>query len=36
MRLNHGEIGLEHLVLGLLREGESLAVQVLKALNIDA
>ncbi len=35
MRLNHGEIGLEHLVLGLLREGESLAVQVLKALNID-
>ncbi|QQS27790.1 MAG: ATP-dependent Clp protease ATP-binding subunit [Sphingobacteriales bacterium] len=35
MRFNHGEIGLEHLVLGLLREGESLAIQVLKALNID-
>jgi len=35
MRLNHGEIGLEHLILGLLREGESLAVQVLKSLNAD-
>lgn len=35
MRFNHGEIGLEHLLLGLLREGDSLAVQVLKSLSVD-
>ncbi len=35
LRLGHSSIGIEHLLLGLLREGESLAVKVLKSLDID-
>jgi ATP-dependent Clp protease ATP-binding subunit ClpC len=33
--LNHTYIGTEHLLLGLLREGEGVASQVLRTLNID-
>lgn len=33
--LNHSYIGTEHLLLGLLREGEGVAARVLKALNVD-
>jgi ATP-dependent Clp protease ATP-binding subunit ClpC len=32
LQLGHGHIGTEHLLLGLLREGEGVAAQVLKAL----
>jgi excisionase family DNA binding protein len=35
IRLNHHFIGTEHLLLGLLTEGEGLAVQVLKSLGVD-
>ena len=35
LRLGNEFIGTEHLVLGLIREGENTAVKVLKALNID-
>ncbi len=35
LRLNHDRIGIEHLLLGLIREGEGLAVKVLKSLEID-
>ena len=35
LRLNHDFIGIEHLLLGLIREGESLAIKVLKSLDID-
>lgn len=35
MRLGNEFIGTEHLLLGLIREGENTAVQVLKSLNID-
>lgn len=34
--LNYNYIGTEHLLLGLLREGEGIAAQVLRALNVDA
>jgi ATP-dependent Clp protease ATP-binding subunit ClpC len=34
--LNHSYIGTEHLLLGLLREGEGVAAQVLRTLNVDA
>jgi ATP-dependent Clp protease ATP-binding subunit ClpC len=34
--LNHSYIGTEHILLGLLREGEGVAAQVLRALNVDA
>jgi len=34
-RFNHDYIGTEHLLLGLLAEGEGVAAQVLKNLNID-
>jgi len=33
--LNHSYIGTEHILLGLLREGEGVAARVLKNLNID-
>jgi ATP-dependent Clp protease ATP-binding subunit ClpC len=33
--LNHSYIGTEHILLGLLREGEGVAAQVLRNLNID-
>ena len=35
LRLNHDYIGIEHLLLGLIREGDSLAIKVLSSLNID-
>src|SRR6476660_4804803 len=35
LRLGNDFIGTEHLLLGLIREGEGLAVQVLQALHID-
>lgn len=35
LRLNHDQIGIEHLILGLVREGEGLAIKVLKSLGID-
>src|SRR6202041_587379 len=33
--LNHSYVGTEHLLLGLLREGEGVAAQVLKSLEVD-
>lgn len=33
--LNHSYIGTEHILLGLLREGEGVAARILKALDID-
>lgn len=35
LRLNHDFIGIEHILLGLIREGEGLAVRTIKSLNID-
>ena len=35
MRLGHDFIGIEHLLLGLIREGEGLAIRVLKSLDVD-
>ncbi len=35
LRLKHDQIGIEHLLLGLIREGEGLAIKVLKSLEID-
>ncbi|MDF2892119.1 MAG: ATPase domain protein [Clostridia bacterium] len=35
VRLNHNYIGTEHILLGLLREGEGIAAQVLKNKDID-
>jgi ATP-dependent Clp protease ATP-binding subunit ClpC len=35
MRLGHDYIGTEHLLLGILREGEGLAVKMLSNLNVD-
>lgn len=35
LRLNHDFIGIEHLVLGLIREGEGLAIKTLKSLDVD-
>ena len=35
LRLNHDYIGIEHLLLGLIREGEGLAIKILKALDVD-
>ncbi len=34
-QLNHSYVGTEHLLLGLLREGEGVAARVLQSLNID-
>lgn len=35
LRLGHTYIGVEHLVLGIIREGEGTAVRLLKSLNVD-
>jgi len=35
LRLGHDYIGVEHLLLGLIREGENLALQVLQSLDVD-
>ena len=35
VRLNHNYIGVEHLLLGLIREGEGVAARVLDALGVD-
>ncbi len=35
LRLGHDAIGTEHLVLGLLREGEGSAIELLEEMNID-
>lgn len=35
MRLGHDYIGTEHLLLGILKEGEGIAVKILRNLNID-
>jgi len=35
LRLGHDYIGIEHLVLGIMREGEGLAVKVMNSLNVD-
>ena len=35
MRLGHDYIGTEHLLLGILKEGEGIAVKILKNLNLD-
>lgn len=35
LRLGHDEIGTEHLLLGILRDGESKAVSILENLNVD-
>ena len=35
LRLNHNYIGIEHLLLGLIREGEGLAIKVLHSLDVD-
>jgi len=35
LRLGHDAIGTEHLVLGLLREGEGSAIELLQELNVD-
>src|SRR6478735_3880220 len=34
-RFNHSYVGTEHLLLGLLREGEGVAARVLKRLDVD-
>ena len=34
--LNHSYVGTEHILLGLLREGEGVAARVLKSLDVDA
>jgi ATP-dependent Clp protease ATP-binding subunit ClpC len=33
--LNHSHVGTEHILLGLLREGEGIAARVLKSLGVD-
>src|SRR5438046_8983553 len=35
IRFNHNYIGVEHLVLGLMREGEGVAARALDALGVD-
>ena len=35
LRLGNDFIGTEHLVLGLIREGENTAIKILKSLNVD-
>jgi len=35
LRLGHDYIGTEHLLLGLIREGDGMAIKVLKALGVD-
>ncbi len=36
LRLGHDYIGTEHLLLGLIREGDSMAIKVLRSLDVDA
>ncbi len=35
LRLGHGYVGVEHLLLGLIREGEGLAVKLIQSLGVD-
>lgn len=35
LRLGHDYIGVEHLLLGIIREGEGTAVRIMKSLNTD-
>ena len=35
LRLGHDFIGTEHLLLGLIREGEGLAIKVIKSMDVD-
>ena len=35
LRLGHDQIGTEHLLLGIIRDGEGKAISVLEALNVD-
>ena len=35
LRLNHDQIGIEHLILGLIYDGDGLAIKVLKSLDVD-
>jgi ATP-dependent Clp protease ATP-binding subunit ClpC len=35
LRLGHDYIGIEHLLLGLIREGEGMAIRVMKSLDVD-
>ena len=35
LRLGHNYIGVEHLLLGIIREGEGTAVRILEGLNVD-
>lgn len=35
LRLNHDYIGTEHLLLGLIREGEGMAIKILKSLGVN-
>lgn len=35
LRLGHDYIGTEHLLLGLIREGDGMAIKILKSLNVD-
>ena len=35
LRLNHDFIGIEHLMLGLIRDGEGMAIKALRTLNVD-
>jgi ATP-dependent Clp protease ATP-binding subunit ClpC len=36
LRLGHDYIGVEHLLLGIIREGNGLAIKILKSLGVDA
>ncbi|RRN77182.1 hypothetical protein EIM50_20910, partial [Pseudoxanthomonas sp. SGD-10] len=35
LRLGHDYIGTEHLLLGLIREGDGVAIKILKSLGVD-
>ena len=35
LRLGHDYIGAEHLLLGLIREGDGMAIKILKSLSVD-
>ena len=35
LRLGHDYIGIEHLLLGIVREGEGMAVEIMKRLQVD-
>lgn len=35
LRLGHDSIGTEHLILGLVREGEGSAVEILRSMGVD-